>query len=152
MSYEVTLVDLPEQPAAVIRGHVGHDGIGEFLGPAFGEVMGLLQRQGLQPSGAPFGRYRPAANEEWDIEAGFPASGTPSAEGRVEQSSLPGGRAARTMHVGDYSAIGPAYAAVAGWLSKNGYVPAGEPWECYLDGPEVTKPRTEVFFPCRQAA
>ena len=45
VTYEVHVVNLPEQPAVVIRGHVDHDGIAAFLSEAFGEIMALLQRQ-----------------------------------------------------------------------------------------------------------
>jgi effector-binding domain-containing protein len=152
MGYQIELVNLSDQPAAVIRDHVALDGIGEFLGAAFGDVMGLVSRQGLQVAGAPFGRYRPAADGGFDVEAGFPVTGAVTAEGRVESASLPGGRAARTVHVGDYGGVGAAYEAVTAWLAGSGLVPAGDPWECYLDGPEVANPRTEVFFPCREGS
>jgi effector-binding domain-containing protein len=55
------------------------------------------------------------------------------------------------MHVGDYAGLGAAYEAATAWLTDNGYVVTGEPWECYLDGPEVPEPRTEVFIPCTEA-
>ncbi len=152
MSYEVEFVDLQEQHIAVVRARVAHQGIAEFLGQAFGEVMGAVARQGLPVAGAPFGRYRPTDDGGWDIEAGFPVHGTLSAEGRVEPSVLPAGRAAKTLHVGGYAEVAAAYQAATAWLTDNGYVPAGVPWECYLDGPEVPRPRTEVFLPCHAAA
>lgn len=151
MSYEVSLVDLREQRTAVVRGHADtSDGIGDFLGGAFGEVMGLVERQRLQPAGMPFGRYRITADGV-DIEAGIGVDGDLVPEGRVEVSSLPGGRTARTMHVGAYSGVAEAYDAVARWLKDHGYVSTDAPWECYLDEPSVPEPRTEVFFPCRES-
>ena len=150
MSYDIELVNVLEQPAAVVRARVAHHGIAEFLGPAFGDVMTALQRQGLQPAGPPFGRYRPAEDGGWDITAGFPVGDTVTAEGRVEAMTLPGGPVARTLHVGDYGSLAMAYEAVSAWLGDHGYTAAGEPWECYLDEPEVVPPRTEVWFPCRQ--
>ena len=151
MSYEVTLADLPEQRTAVVCGHADtSDGIADFLGGAYGEVMGLVERQHLQPAGMPFGRYRITA-DGFDIEAGIGVEGDLRPEGRVEASTLPGGRTARTVHVGAYSGVAAAYEAVAGWLKDNGYVSTDAPWECYLDEPSVPKPRTEVFFPCREA-
>lgn len=151
MRYEMQFVDLQAQHVAVVKGHVSHDGIGEFLGPAFGEVIGVLDRQNLHPTGSPFGRYRPADDGGWDVEAGFPCSDVVKPEGRVEASELPGGRSARTMHVGPYGDVGAAYEAVVAWLTDEGCVMQGEPWECYLDGPEVAEPRTEVFVPCAPA-
>ncbi|MBT1001331.1 GyrI-like domain-containing protein [Paenarthrobacter sp. DKR-5] len=152
MSYEVELVELPEQSAAAVHGHVEHNGIGPFLGQAFGEVMGAAEHQHLQVTGAPFGRYRQAGPGAWDVEAGFPVSAPPSPEGRVEPLVLPGGSVARTLHVGDYGGVGAAYEAAAAWITEHGFAPSGDPWECYLDGPEVANPRTEVFFPCRKAS
>ena len=149
MSYDIEVVHLPEQPTAVVRARVAHDGIADFLGPAFGDLMTVLQRQGLQPAGPPFGRYRPTEDGGWDITAGFPVGATVAAEGRVEALTLPGGPVARTLHVGDYGGLAAAYDAVSSWLTGHGYTPAGEPWECYLDEPEVVPPRTEVYFPCR---
>ena len=151
MSYEVRLVDLQEQPAAAVHGHVAHDGIADFLGSVFGEVVGTAEQQGVGVAGAPFARYRPADDGGWDIEAGFPVTGAVSASGRVEPVTLPGGRVARTMHVGAYEKLGDAYKATSDWITDNGYVATGEPWELYLDGPEVPEPRTEVFFPCAES-
>ncbi|MBK6768111.1 MAG: GyrI-like domain-containing protein [Ardenticatenales bacterium] len=151
MSYEVTLADLPEQRTAVVCGHADtSDGIADFLGGAYGEIMGLVERQHLKTADVPFGRYRITA-DGFDIEAGIGVEGDLRPEGRVEASTLPGGRTARTVHVGAYSGVAAAYEAVAGWLKDNGYVSTDAPWECYLDEPSVPKPRTEVFFPCREA-
>jgi effector-binding domain-containing protein len=150
MGYDVDLVDLQEQHAAVVRGHVRTAEIPGFLGDAFGEVARVAAGQGLRLAGAPFGRYRLVGTGAMDVEAGFPVRGTVAAEGRVEPTTLPGGRTARTLHVGAYAAVGAAYEAVQTWLVRNGYVRGGEPWESYLDEPDAPQPRTEVFFPCHQ--
>ena len=151
MRYETQFVDLQAQPTAVVRGHVSKEGIPDFLGPAFGEVIVLLDKQGLHPTGAPFGRYLPTDDGGFDLTVGFPCSDVVEPVGRVEPSELPGGRVARTMHVGSYDEVGAAYEAVISWLTDEGCVVSGEPWECYLDGPEVAEPRTEVFVPCESA-
>ncbi|MGN6637230.1 MAG: GyrI-like domain-containing protein [Oryzihumus sp.] len=148
MGYEIDLVELPAQPAAVVRAHVAHDAIGDFLGQALGEVMGSVGEQGLHPTGPPFGRYRPAEDGGWDVEAGFPVSAAPTETGRVQPATLPAGSAAHTTHVGDYGSLGAAYEAVADWIITEGMDPSGDPWECYLDEPGVANPRTEVYFPC----
>ena len=44
-----------------------------------------------------------------------------------------------------------AYEAAISWLTDEGCVVTAAPWECYLDGPEVPEPRTEVFVPCEPA-
>lgn len=151
MRYETQFVDLQSQHTAVVRGHVAVEELPEFLGSAFGEVVNVLDKQGLHPSGAPYGRYRMAEEGGFDAEIGFPCNGVVEPEGRVEPAELPGGRVARTMHVGPYGGVGAAYEAAISWLTDEGYVTVGAPWECYLDGPEVANPRTEVFVPCTAA-
>jgi effector-binding domain-containing protein len=148
MRYEMQFVDLQAQHTAVVRGHVKAEQLPEFLGPAFGEVINVLDKQGLHPTGAPFGRYTPTEDGGFDLSVGFPCSDVVEETGRVEPDELPGGRVARTLHVGSYGDVAAAYEAARSWITDEGCVVTGEPWECYLDGPEVPEPRTEVFLPC----
>lgn len=150
MSYEIGIEERAEQMAAVVRGHVSPEEIGPFLGGAFAEAAAALEQQHLVPAGPPFGRYA-MADGGFDVAAGFPASGPVAPAGRVEPMVLPGGVIATTMHVGSYGEVAAAYDAVTDWLAGSGYVTTGDPWECYLDGPEVEQPRTVVCFPCRAA-
>ena len=151
MTYDIEFVELPHQDTAVVCGHLTTEQIASFVGPAFGEVIDVLGLQGLHPTGAPFGRYRPTGEGEFDVELGFPCSGVVVPSGRVGPAELPGGQAARTLHVGSYGDVGAAYEAVTARLAAEGRAITGAPWECYLDGPEVPEPRTEVFFPCAPA-
>jgi effector-binding domain-containing protein len=148
LTYDVQLVELEPQHAAVVRGHVKVEELPAFLGGAFGEVIAALSAQGLAPAGPPFGRYRPT-DHGFDAEVGFPATGPVTPRGRVVDVALPGGTAAQVLHRGDYAAIAPAYGAIEQWLRDHGYVHTDAPWESYLDGPEVAEPRTWVVVPCR---
>lgn len=149
LTYDVELVELQAQQAAVVCGHVTVGEIPGFLGEAFGEVIGTLSAQGLAPAGPPFGRFVPVG-DGFDVEAGFPATGRVTQSGRVEPSELPGGQAARVMHRGGYEEIAGAYQALAEWVRQHGFVATAAPWETYLDGPEVAQPRTLVCLPCRR--
>ena len=51
---------------------------------------------------------------------------------------------ATVMNVGPYDSVPPAYFAIEQWMSDNGHVAGGRPWESYLDGPDVPEPRTLV--------
>lgn len=150
MTYDVRLVDLAAQSTASVRGHVDVAGLPAFLGSAFEDVLRVVTEQHLSPAGPPYGRFRPTG-DGFDVEAGFPVSGPVDPSGRVDVGELPGGSAAEVMYRGSYDEVAAAYEAVAAWLAANGLVPAGEPWESYLDGPEVPVPRTVVRFPCRPA-
>lgn len=146
MAYEVQVETVPAQPAAAVNARVPREAIGEFLGGAFAEVMQALQAQGVFPAGPPFARY--AVDEEaFDVTAGFPVSGPIVAAGRVEPTELPGGDRATTLHTGSYEDMPAAFHAVIDWIARNGRQIASDPWESYLDGPEVAQPRTLVCFP-----
>jgi effector-binding domain-containing protein len=135
----------------VVREHVDLARLPEFLGGAFSDVMRTLGAQGLTPAGPPFARYHPDA-DGFDVEAGFPTSEPPVPAGRVDVDMLPGGPAATVLHRGAYEAVADAYDVATRWLADNGYVPAGEPWETYLDEPAVAEPRTIVHMPCRASS
>jgi effector-binding domain-containing protein len=151
MNYEVQLANLQRQSTAVVRGHVTKDDIAAFLGAAFEEVMAALSQQGLTPAGPPFGRYVPS-DDGFEVEAGFPVDRPVAKTGRVTVDELPGGSVAYTVHTGAYDTVAAAYAATLEWLSDNGFVGSGDAWESYLDGPDVPRPRTEVFVPCKPVA
>ncbi|HVN10824.1 MAG TPA: GyrI-like domain-containing protein [Kineosporiaceae bacterium] len=144
---DVELVELEPQEAAIVPGRVRTEDLPAFLGTAFGEVVRVLAEQHLGPAGPPFGRYTPV-EAGFDVEAGFPATGSVTHSGRVVALALPGGRAARIRYRGDYAGIGEAYDAVHAWLAARDLAATGQPWESYLDGPEVAEPRTLVYVPC----
>jgi effector-binding domain-containing protein len=148
--YDISRATLQAEHVALVRAHVAHDGIGDFLGGAFAEVMSVVEQQGRRPVGAPFGRYR-MTDGGFDVEAGFPVDAPVTAQGRVEPGTLPGGTVARAMYRGPYDGVAAAYDAVIRSVQDSGDQVAGDPWECYLDGPEVPEPRTEVFVPCQPA-
>ena len=149
MTDQVEAVELETCRTAVVSGHASVGEIPAFVGGAFAEVMGTLSAQGLAPSGPPFSRYRPT-EEGFDVEAGFPTTDTVSPAGRVNAGNLPGGTVARVVHKGSYSDVPSAYEAAAQWASAHGFVPAGPPWESYLDSPEVKEPRTVICMPLAQ--
>lgn len=147
MSYEVEVVERSVQDTAVVRGRVAHDGVGAFIGAAFGEVMAAV---GSVPIvGPPFCRMD-MTGDEFLLEVGFPVAEPIEPAGRVVPSTLPGGEVATALHTGPYDQVGPVYFAVEEWLRANGYESTGAPWEAYLDGPEVPEPRTIVSWPCRR--
>ena len=130
----------------MIRARVSRAEIPGFLNAAFPEIFVLLQSQGVAIVAAPFARYG-MTEEAFEVSAGFPVESAPEPGGRVESGQLPGGEVATTVHVGSYDGLAGAFHAVGEWIRANGREIAGDPWEEYLDGPEVPEPRTRVCFP-----
>lgn len=148
MTYEMETVELVARPTAVVRALVPAEGVAEFLGGAFAELMEVLAAQALAPVGMPFGCYLPT-EDGLRVEAGFPASGRVEPTGRVEPSELPVGPALVVHYRGPYEGVPEAYHAGEQWLRENGWEATGPPWESYLDAPHVPAPRTDVYLPCR---
>ena len=147
MDYVIEIVERQREDTAVVTGHVAVDGIGAFVGAAFGDVMAALG--GRVPAGMPFARYA-MVDDGFDIEAGFPVAGPIAPSGRVAPGTLPGGTVATVMHVGPYGEVSGAYEALEQWLAANGWTPDEAPWEAYFDGPEVAEPRTLVSWACHR--
>lgn len=151
MEYQVELVELAGQPAAIVRGVMSMADIGPFIGEAFGRVLRVVAEQGLSVTGPPFGRFNPGP-DGFGVEAGFPVDRPPVAQDGVDALELPAGVAVQVMHRGSYETVRDAYTALQDWQGEHGYQPTAPPWECYLDGPEVPEPRTVVISPCRLGA
>jgi effector-binding domain-containing protein len=130
----------------VIEAEIARSGIRGFLSSAFEQLSRVLSEKGIPAQGPPFARYR--VNElTFGVTAGIPVARLPAATGRMRVGGIPGGLIASTIHVGSYDELPHAFHAVIQWAAGAGYRIAADPWESYLDGPDVPHPRTEVCFP-----
>jgi effector-binding domain-containing protein len=148
-TYDVTSDTIDVQPAAVMRTTVTVDQIGPWIGTAYGAIAQAMAVQGLSPAGMPFARYHRLTDDRFTVEAGFPTSAPIRNSGEVQASTLPGGNIARTLHIGPYDEMAPAYTALLSWIGEHGYVPDGDPWEIYLtepgEQPDPAQWRTEII-------
>jgi len=70
----------------------------------------------------------------------------------VQVKQLPGGRAARTVHVGPDAGMRATYDKLFGWLAAHGYEQAGAPWDEYVreagDTPDAQL-ATNIYVPVK---
>jgi effector-binding domain-containing protein len=150
--YEVKVVQLQPQHAAVIRFQCAPGDVPRHLGPAYGEIGGYLHKLELEHEDAKVYARFLSLGPTMDVEAGFTVAGPIQASGRVTPGQLPGGEAATTLHVGPYEGLAAATEAVRSWIAANRREAAGGPWEVYVDDPEevpASELKTEVYVPLK---
>lgn len=150
---EPGLVDLTETPTAVIHGVIPMSEMVGFFDRSFSELVEVLARQGVAPSGAGFACYAGPPGETVDLEVGFPVHGVVSAERQVRAGTLPAGTVARLVHVGAFDGLGESWARLGEWIGAQGLTPGDDLWEVYVTEPrpdmDPSELRTELYWALR---
>ena len=114
--------------------------------PLLDGVWAFLRQSDLRTDGHNIMVYRNNV-PNLEFEVGVQVTRTFEPSGAVVPSTLPLGRAAHTIHVGDYAALGKAHDAIARWCRTNGYTLSGTRWEVYGDWEEdPAKLQTDIYW------
>jgi effector-binding domain-containing protein len=153
MDEPIELVELQPRRALTVRRKMPQSGLGAFFMELFPKLRKSIVAQGATPSGPPFARYYNSDPAAFDTEAGLPFTGTVTATDGARVATLPGGRAAKTIHIGSYETLSKEYRRIEAWCEEHGYRVGEGPWESYVDDAATTphdKVRTEVFWPLKR--
>jgi effector-binding domain-containing protein len=153
MDEPIELVELQPRRALTVRRKMPQSGLGAFFMELFPRLRSAIVSQGGTPSGPPFARYYNSDPAAFDTEAGFPFTGSVTAANGARVATLPGGRAAKTIHIGSYETLSKEYRRIEAWCEEHGYRVGEGPWESYVDDAATTphdKVRTEVFWPLKR--
>ena len=126
------------EAAAVIHLAIPRSEMKRVFGPAAGELMAELAKQGVEPIGAVFAHHLKMSTQAFDFELGVRVSAPVKPAGRVKPGELPAARVARTIHIGPYEGLPSAWGEFTTWLNANGLKPAEDLWELYSIGPQST--------------
>jgi len=152
MTYNCELVEQSPQPTLSIRTTTTIKELPQELGKAYGAIGQYLGQLGEQPAGAPYAAYFNWDTKDFDVEIGFPVSGTFPEKDYIKSSEIPGGKLARCLYTGPYKKIEPAYNALTAWVKENGYEATGVAYEFYLNDPGETPQEelmTQIVFPLK---
>lgn len=152
---DIDIVDLPEQPALVIESKITPDQFGDFLGSAYGQIMGYAASKGSEVAGMPFARYHDMSDGKMHLAAGIPIAAAAQGDGGdILYQPLPGGKAATTVHFGEYQEVGAAWQKLSAWMEENGHGGVFSTfggWDVYENDPDtVSDPselRTRIYQP-----
>jgi len=147
------IVQTKPEMAAVIHLTIPRAEMMKSFGPAVGELVAELAKQGLTPQGAVFAHHLTMSAATFDFELGFRINAPVKANGRVKPGELPAARVARTIYSGPYEGLHPAWGEFNQWMKANGLRQADGLWEVYSVGPETTPDpanwRTELNRPLK---
>lgn len=124
------------QRTAVIRFKIPRSQIVEVMAPGIEELTAIVRGQGIAITGPWFSHHFRMDPEFFDFELGVPVAGRVRAEARVQSSSLPAARVARTIYRGGYEGLGAAWSEFNAWIEAQGFRTTPDLWERYLSGPE----------------
>ena len=141
------------EAAAVIHLTVPRTEMMKVFGPAVGELMAALAKQGVAPAGAVFAHHLKMSADTFDFELGVKVNGAVLPAGRVKPGELPAAKVARTIYSGPYEDLPSAWGEFNTWLKSNGHEQAEDLWEVYSVGPQASPDpanwRTELNRPLK---
>ena len=142
MRYVVDIVEVSEDVLAVVRATTRLQDVKLIYRGLFDQVYAFLKTSPLQRGFNVIVYFDAVAH----IAAGVQVSGPFARSGNVECYTRPAGRAVHTLHVGPYSALGGAHAAIHQYIRETG-AKLGLSWEVYghwHDDP--TQLQTDVYY------
>ena len=146
MAYEVRTERVDARPLASVRSSAPRAQLGAEIRRLLDQVWPAIREQGVRP-GQNVVVYHGVRDVALLIEAGVETLTAFADHGPVRRSATPDGEVATTTHLGDYSGMAPAYAALEEWCSANGRRPSAISWEVYGDWEEdPAKLRTDIYF------
>ena len=133
---DIVLTDA--EMAAVIHLTIPRSEMMKSFGPAVGELVAELTRQGVAPQGAVFAHHLTMSAATFDFELGFKINAPVKANGRIKPGELPVAKVARTIYSGPYEGLHAAWGEFNQWMKANGLRQADDLWEVYSVGPQST--------------
>jgi effector-binding domain-containing protein len=146
MSYEVRIERVYPRPLAAIGTTTTHQRLGADIVRLLDMIWPVLREQNVR-TGHNVVVYHGSNGGTLRVDVGVEAFSEFAGRGEIRRTSTPAGEVATTAHLGEYSDLALAYAALERWCTESGRRPAGVSWEVYGDwDDDPARRRTEVFL------
>lgn len=135
--------------------------ISALMGPAYGQIMGFMQRNQLAMATPPLAVYRQVGGDvsggfgSWhiDVGVGVAVETLSGITGEIQLGQLPAGSVIKYVQTGPYSQAEKSYEIIDAYMEEQGLVANGDPWEVYINDPgEVAEADliTHIYQPVQQ--
>jgi effector-binding domain-containing protein len=144
--YRVSIETVRPRPIAAVRARMPIDRVPMQFAQHLNRVYDASRKGDISVDGQNIFVYR-GTTDDVEIEFGVGTTKRFPPIGAVTYSETPGGIVATTVHWGEYSALGDAYAAVVSWCKEQGRVLAGPRWEVYGHwNDDPAQRRTDIYM------
>lgn len=146
--YDVTLQQATPRGIAAVQARVPASRVAATFRTYLDQVYAAGRAGTLQLDGQNIFVYRDVEGTPGylDVQFGVGVAAPFAGVGNVVYSVTPSGGVATTTHLGDYSALGDAHAAVIAWCRSHDLQLAGPRWEVYGHWRKGAVPRTDIYY------
>ncbi|MES2306503.1 MAG: GyrI-like domain-containing protein [Gemmatimonadota bacterium] len=145
--HQVLEVQAAPRLVAGVRAQVARGKVGQEFGLRLDQIYAAAKAGAVQLDGQNIFIYRSATPTTLSVDFCVGVTAPFTAVGEVQPLQTPSGPAAMTTHVGDYSRLGEANAAIHEWCRANNRSIAGPSWEVYGHwSNDPAELKTEVYY------
>jgi len=142
----------------------------KLMQEGYPQLFAAVEAQGIATAGMPFAHYLNLDwprltqamwfaklwgffTQDWHLEMAVPLVRKPQAQNGLRAVTYPACEAVTVLHHGTYGSMVNSYQALYRWLKGQGFKPANECFEFYLNDPQDTQPeelQTRILVPIRR--
>ena len=117
--------------------------ISDVLGKGYGELTQFVSANKLQAK--KFLAWYYAMRPPWPVDVAVETDKKPEATtGRIHSRTQPGGEVIIAHMWGPYDQVSEAYIEIQNWLKENNRKAKGNPFEVYINNPDMVKDPSEI--------
>jgi effector-binding domain-containing protein len=153
---EITEVMLEPLKIYYTHHNIAWDEMGsDFFGENFGKIGAVLAEDMANMTWAPMALYHvwDEVNQTTEMDVAIPCASEKAASGDVLVGMSYGGKALKTIHLGDYSETGNAHLAMEEYMTNNQFEMNGPAMEVYvtdpMEVPDTAQWVTEIYYPIK---